>query len=296
MRGKNSTRILAAAALVFLPHLSSLAWADMASKVDEPPMQTALEQPVPAQKAPHWGYEGHLAPLNWGNLGFPTCSEGKTQSPIDVARLGAAAASRTLTFEYQSSPIYAVNNGHTVQFKYGNGSLLHVKDATGSTQSYELIQFHLHSHSEHTVSGASFPMELHLVHKAKDGTLAVVGVFLTEAGIGESPKHNETLDRMFGSMPGVAGLDLLATGKSLRAEELLPVNRTFFHYMGSLTTPPCTEGVNWFVMTDPIKVSRHQLARFMTIYNNNFRPVQPLNEREPQMGGSRTTEVHPTGH
>jgi carbonic anhydrase len=213
----------------------------------------------------HWSYEGSAGPERWGSLGYPQC-EGKNQSPVDISK-SAEVVMDQIEFRYSSSTIDMINNGHTVQFNYAPGSSIKVGGV-----SYELVQFHFHAPSENTVSGKTFPMEMHLVHKSKEGKLAVVGVFFKSGG---RSGENDSIDAVFRTMANRA-----AHGRgSIDAIDLLPHDRGYYHFMGSLTTPPCSEGVAWFVMREPIEVMRDQLATFQSIYDNNARPPQPWNNR-----------------
>ncbi len=221
-----------------------------------------------AQAQAHWGYEGAEGPEHWGSLdpGFAACSDGREQSPIDLTGAEPGALSE-IAFDYAPSPISILNNGHTIQVDYQPGSAI-VLDGTR----YGLVQFHFHHRSEHTVDGADFPLEMHLVHASADGALAVVGVFLEE---GEA---NEALAPVWRGLPAEPGPAAIIEG-SLDANALLPERRTTWRYAGSLTTPPCTEGVSWLVMTDPVTASSEQIEAFRTLFPVNNRPVQPLNGR-----------------
>ncbi|MBF0156151.1 MAG: carbonic anhydrase family protein [Magnetococcales bacterium] len=231
----------------------------------------------------HWGYEGETGPANWGKMGFPACAEGKNQSPIDIN----AAAEVTLDpirFDYKPAPLQVVNNGHTIQFNLPPGSTI-----TIGGKSFTLAQFHFHGGSEHTVKGKGFPMELHLVHKAEDGELAVVGILLAaaeseSAPVGHGAAANPTLERVFGALPAMAGLTL-TSDQQIDPAALLPHDRAYFHYKGSLTTPPCSEGVNWFVMGEPVTITRKQLLHYTSVFDNNARPPQPLHSRNLYHGG-----------
>ncbi|MBF0187688.1 MAG: carbonic anhydrase family protein [Magnetococcales bacterium] len=242
-------RYLAAAALVVLP--------------------LSLAQAA-GGKAP-WTHEGARGPSFWGGLGYETCDTGRMQSPVDLNPM-TPHASGGITFNYKNSNVNVINNGHTVQFDYDAGSSITVNGKT-----FDLLQFHFHSHSEHTVKGQAYPVELHLVHKSKDGELAVVGVFI-EANSGTKSDANYTTDVVFSAMPSMTGVRL--TGKmQINAADLLPHDKAYFTYKGSLTTPPCSEGVNWFVMRAPVTANKRQMARYMSIYPSNARPVQPWNNR-----------------
>ena len=221
-----------------------------------------------AYAQPHWGYEGEHGPEHWGSLdpGFAVCSNGREQSPIDLTGAERGALSE-IVFEYGPSPISILNNGHTIQVDYQAGSGLVLDGAR-----YGLVQFHFHHRSEHTVDGADFPLEMHLVHADADGALAVVGVLVEEGGA------NEALAPVFRQMPGEAGPAAMVEG-TVDAAALLPGRRTTWRYAGSLTTPPCSEGVSWLVMTEPVTASRGQIEAFKALFPVNNRPVQPLNGR-----------------
>ncbi|MBF0621206.1 MAG: carbonic anhydrase family protein [Magnetococcales bacterium] len=224
---------------------------------------------VQAGTAAHWGYEGTGGPDHWGSLGYSTCAEGNVQSPIDITE-ETPTNQHTLSFRYSDTPINVINNGHTVQFNYQSGSTI-----TVDGKSYDLLQFHFHTPSEDTVNGKPFPMQLHLVHKSADGELAVVGLFLQA---GHDSNGNETLDKIFGALPGNAGLNLTSSAQ-INARDFLPSDQTAWHFMGSLTTPPCSEGVRWYVVKQPIEISANKLARFQAIFKHNARPTQPWNAR-----------------
>ncbi|MGN7614021.1 carbonic anhydrase [Magnetococcales bacterium HHB-1] len=227
----------------------------------------------------HWGYHGDIGPANWGKLGFPICAKGKNQSPVNIT--GSAPANiDPIQFNYRPTALRAINNGHTVQFNYRTSSSI-----TIAGKQYQLLQFHLHAPSEHTINGKAFPLEAHLVHKSHDGRLAVIGVFFT----GEETQNshdNETINTVFGALPGVAKLNL-ESKTTINAADLLPEDKSYHHFLGSLTTPPCSEGVSWFVMRTPVTISNKQITRFKTIFDNNARPTQPWNRRIPlqKVGG-----------
>lgn len=228
---------------------------------------TALSSTAVSGKV-HWGYEGAGGPEHWGSLepAFAACVAGSKQSPIDLkdAKVGGLSA---VVFDYAPSPITASNNGHTVQVDYTPGSGI-VLDGVR----YELVQFHFHHGSEHTVDGVRFPLELHLVHRSGRGALAVVGVLFEEGDA------NEALGPLWSRLPAEASPAAVVPGK-VNAAALLPERRSTWRYAGSLTTPPCTEGVSWVVMTEPVNLSAAQIEAFAAIFPNNYRPVQPLNGR-----------------
>ena len=161
-----------------------------------------------------------------------------------------------------------INNGHTIQIDYPGAETL-----TLGGVDYQLTQYHFHSPSEHTVDGKHFPMEMHLVHKAADDKLAVVGVFIAEGA------HNKAFDPIWANLPDRKGVETHYAAVKVDVDALLPATRTSYRYDGSLTTPPCSEGVSWIVMTTPIELSSDQVAAFTRLIKDNNRPVQALNGR-----------------
>ena len=198
-------------------------------------MVTALSAgPTGTILAQHWGYEGEAGPQNWGKLDakFATCTSGKNQSPIDLKAF-VEADIKPLKLDYKARAADIVNNGHTVQINYASGSILSVDGI-----SFELKQFHFHSPSENKINGKQFPLESHLVHSDKDGNLAVVAVMFQEGAA------NTLLGKLWEKMPNKAGeKSALPTGLSV--SQLLPKERDYYRFNGSLTTPPCSEGVRW---------------------------------------------------
>jgi carbonic anhydrase len=226
--------------------------------------------PVGASDPVHWGYDGDLGPEHWGALSpvFAACAEGREQSPVDISAT-APVNPPELRFDYGGSALNIANNGHSIQVNYQAGSTL---EAGGVV--YELVQFHLHGLSEHTLSGAYTDMELHLVHKDAGGRLAVVAVMIVEG------RHNPAYEPILANMPAEEGDAVTVEGTTAEARELLPAEQSYYHYNGSLTTPPCTEGVSWFVLATPAELSTAQIAAFRSLYDHNYRPVQPLYERK----------------
>ncbi len=216
----------------------------------------------------HWGYADGTGPAHWGDMKheFSTCKTGKQQSPINIS--GAHSASLpAISFSYQATPLNVVNNGHTIQVNYAPGS--HI---TVAGKQYELLQFHFHSPSEHEVNGKPADMVAHLVHKAADGQLGVIGVLMKKG------TRNPLIEKIWKHMPTHEGEYSKAAIK-INAEDLLPANRAYYHYSGSLTTPPCSEGVNWIVLKNMVDVSAAQVGAFTDIFHKSTRPVQPLNGR-----------------
>jgi len=215
----------------------------------------------------HWSYQGELGPDNWTKLQpeFGACA-GKNQSPIDVSEM-IEAEMKPIHFDYKAGGREVVNNGHTIQVNIEDGSSIVIDGIQ-----FNLKQFHFHSPSENHISGKSYPLEAHLVHADKDGNLAVVSVVFSEG------KANAAVGAVWGQMPKAEGKNALPTKVS--ATGLLPKSRDYYRYNGSLTTPPCTEGVRWFVMKKPMSVSKEQLSAFQTTLGfANNRPIQPVNAR-----------------
>ena len=227
---------------------------------------------------PEWHYEGAEGPAHWASLSptFAACGEGQHQSPIDITQATPAATPELRTsfppaelrIAHHGHIADGLNNGHTIQINYPDAETLNL----GGT-AYELVQYHFHGPSEHTVDGKHFPMEMHLVHKSAGDKLAVVGVFIAEGA------HNKAFDPVWANLPGQKGVETHYSDVTVDVDALLPNARTSYRYDGSLTTPPCSEGVSWIVMTTPIELSREQLSAFTHVINDNSRPVQKLNGR-----------------
>lgn len=218
-----------------------------------------------------WTYEGNSGPANWGELTpeFASCSIGKNQSPIDISGYKATPF-QGLEFNYKTAKGSFINNGHTIQVNITNEENTVNIDGIN----YKLIQFHFHTPSEHTLKSESFPMELHLVHSDADGNLAVIGVMLKNGA------HNQTLSQVWDLIPSQKEGQEVELEELIDIAALLPSNSPIFRYSGSLTTPPCTEGVTWLVMETPIEMSVEQIKIFKSAYPTNNRPIQELNGRE----------------
>jgi carbonic anhydrase len=217
----------------------------------------------------HWSYEGEAASANWAKLDpkFVMCGIGKNQSPIDLAQFTEAEL-KPMKMRYKAAASEILNNGHTVQVNYAPGSAL-----TVDGREFELKQFHFHSPSENTLNGKHFPLEGHLVHADKDGNLAVVAVIFAEG------KANPLLAKLWKQMPAKKG-DKNALPAGMIVSAMLPASRDHYSFNGSLTTPPCSEGVRWLVIKQPASASKEQVERFSkTLGIENNRPVQPTNAR-----------------
>jgi len=216
----------------------------------------------------HWSYEGEGAPGNWAKLKpeYGTCATGKRQSPIDI-REGIKVDLEPIEFNYGHTHFRIVDNGHTIQVNVGEGSSITVMGRT-----YQLLQFHFHRPSEERVNGKAFEMVIHLVHRDPEGRLAVVAVLLDKGS------ENPLIQTVWNHMPLEVDQDVVPS-VAIDLNALLPENRAYYTYMGSLTTPPCTEDVLWMVFKQPMPVSAEQVGIFSRLYRNNARPIQPSNNR-----------------
>jgi len=216
----------------------------------------------------HWSYGGHGGPAEWGELDqtFATCKRGKVQSPIDI-RGAKAAELPAIKFDYKPSPLKVIDNGHTIQVNYAPSSWIDV----GGTR-YELMQFHFHKPSEEKINGKSHDMVAHLVHKGADGKLAVIAVLLDKGGA------NPTISEIWKNLPKEKEKET-SVKAMVDAAALLPGDKGYYTFPGSLTTPPCSEGVRWFVLKTPTKIADSEITTFGKLYPMNARPTQPLNGR-----------------
>jgi carbonic anhydrase len=221
-------------------------------------------------EGPHWVYVGKYGPVNWGKMdpAFRACSEGKEQSPIDIRGAHLNKALTPIEFHYLAGAATIENNGHTVMVTPHPGSYI----IAGGVR-YDLLQFHFHHPAEEAVKGKIDDMDVHLVHKSADGKLAVIGVRFRE----DPSNPNAVLSTLWSQMP--TQVDQKNDVAMINPGGLLPAQRGYWTYMGSLTTPPCTEGVRWFVFEQDLPISREQLEYFSKVYKLNSRPIQDTNGR-----------------
>lgn len=214
----------------------------------------------------HWSYEGEDGPGRWGELSPDNlaCSVGTQQSPLDITQTVDAALPE-LAVNWTAGEGKVVNNGHTIQVNIAPGSKLVI-----GAEEYELLQFHFHAPSEHTIDGTPFPMEVHFVHRNAAGALGVLGVFIMPGAA------NATFAGLATAFPAEKGGEVAA---SIDPRGLLPENLSYFAYEGSLTTPPCSEIVHWMVAKQPLEVAAADIERFTTIYPMNARPTLEPNRR-----------------
>jgi carbonic anhydrase len=222
---------------------------------------TPAERSEPA----HWGYEGKGEPERWGELDprYDVCQKGHFQSPIDLHAVAKRLA-RPLSLDYRPDALRIVNNGHTVQVQHQGGSTLTIGDRT-----YTLAQYHVHSPSEHTIAGQRHALEIHFVHTHPSGDLAVLGVLVDEGT--EQGAEARAIAQVWAHLPTQS----FTGGEVVDPRELLPASLDHYQYHGSLTTPPCTEVVDWSVLAEPIRMSSAHIEAFRRLYRANARPVQP---------------------
>ncbi|MCI0587506.1 MAG: carbonic anhydrase family protein [Planctomycetes bacterium] len=218
-----------------------------------------------------WSYGGETGPEHWGDLSpsYVLAKTGRQQSPVDIVASRAIRKDlAALNARYDATSLEILNNGHTVEVDYHGRGVIAVDG-----REYELAQFHFHSPSEHTIDGEHAPMELHLVHTDAGGHLAVIGVLIREG------RPHPELALLWRHLPAAPFRKEAVEGVQVDASNLLPGSLASYRYSGSLTTPPCSEGVSWFVLQAPIEASAGQIAAFREVIHGNNRPIQPLNGR-----------------
>lgn len=253
-----SAKIAARLAIMRANQQARVAAAAKARKVE------AAAPVVPKVYSNHWSYEGENGPANWGKINpeWSKCGTGNRQSPIDI-RDGMKVELEQITFDYHPSSFNVTDNGHTVQVMLGSGNFI-----TVNNRMYELIQFHFHRPSEERINGKGYEMVMHLVHKDGEGKLAVLALLL------ERGKPQPVIQTVWNNLP-LEKLDTMAPSTVLDPLDLIPARRDYYTFMGSLTTPPCSEGVLWLVMKEPVQASPAQMALFSRLYPLNARPIQP---------------------
>ncbi|MBS0339324.1 MAG: carbonic anhydrase family protein, partial [Proteobacteria bacterium] len=219
----------------------------------------------------HWSYGGATGPARWAGLEpeFSVCGVGREQSPIDIRHEATQKMELPrIQFDYRPSPLRIIDNGHTIQVAYAPGSFI---DVAGHR--YQLVQFHFHKPSEESIDGKHSAMVAHLVHQDAEGQLAVVAVMLTPGAL------NPAVALIWNNLPIRKGTQVEAAGVNVDAAELLPSDRGYYTFNGSLTTPPCSEKVTWYVLQQSSTLSLGEIERFARAYPMNARPTQPLNGR-----------------
>lgn len=237
-----------------------------------------------------FSYAGDTGPAFWGSLSpdWETCGTGMAQSPIDFTAMHITESDPSvLEFNYHPTPFNILNNGHTIEMTYAPGSALIVQG-----EIFEVKQFHFHTHSEHTIEqGAHYPIEMHIVHQNSQGMNAVVSVMIRPGAANPALEPIEQIQQL---IPLTAGVTYNFSALAINVADLLPATRQFIHYTGSLTTPPCTEGVAWYVLQTPMEMSEEQIRVLKSALNQldsassagtNNRPTQSLNGRTISRGG-----------
>ena len=216
-----------------------------------------------------WDYGEELGPSHWGDLKpeFAPCKTGHHQSPIDI-RNTQKTDLPPIQFEYKHSPLHIIDNGHTVMVNYGPGSSISV-----GGHEYVLKQFHFHRPSEEKINGKSFDMTVHLVHADGEGKLAVVAVLL------EQGEDNPLVHELWNELPKEKEKEEHLDDIQIDVTRLLPSDRSYYTFSGSLTTPPCSEEVTWFVLKHPTTITAEEIRQFSRLYRNDARPTQPLYDR-----------------
>jgi carbonic anhydrase len=245
----------------------------------------ATQPAAPVSARPtHWGYDGADGPTAWASLDpvYALCGEGKGQSPINIEKKSVKGDAKW-NFNYKTTSLRIahnehmddiLDNGHTIQVTVDEGSVF---DFGG--KSYDLKQFHFHTPSEHTVDGKHLPMEMHMVHQSADKSLAVVSILFEEVKL-----PNENLAKIVSNLPSAKGESKHITDVNLELKMHLPKDNDAYHYIGSLTTPPCSESVQWLVLRNLAPASADQVTAFSSLIGSNNRPVQALNDRTIEEG------------
>jgi carbonic anhydrase len=234
----------------------------------------AEQKKAETHEAPHWSYEGETGTDNWTDLdpSFSKCADGSEQSPIDIelADIKVDKTVENVKINYSPTTLTVMNNGHTIQANDASRKNSIMVDG----KEYKLVQMHFHKPSENQINGQNFAMEGHLVHKNSKGGLAVLGFLIKEGS------ENKELAEIWTKLPKEETKDDVKLDKPVDLVNLLPEEKKSFRYNGSLTTPPCSEGVKWIVLETPIELSKEQIAAFGAIFHDNHRPVQPINDRQ----------------
>lgn len=254
--------------------------------------KVAVDTVKPSARPVHWSYEAEEGPEKWAELSpaYALCGSGKHQSPVNIVKSGVSGGAKwsmqygttSLRIAHNEHMDDIIDNGHTIQVTVDEGSVF-----TFGNKTYSLKQFHFHTPSEHTLDGKHMPMEMHMVHQAADGSLAVVGFFFKEAS-----KPNENFAKIIANLPGRKGESRHITNDSLVLKVHMPSDNYAYHYVGSLTTPPCSEDVQWLVLRDPVGLTSDQIKAFSSRIGHNNRPTQGLNDRTIQLDDIKAKAIN----
>lgn len=232
------------------------------------PLAYAADQTHPTEN--HWSYQGQTGPGTWGDLSkeYTTCKLGKHQSPIHIETATSSPLPK-LVFDYQPIPLTIENNGHTIKVDAEKvGSL------TLGEDTYQLKQVHFHSPAEEVIQKQHFDMVAHLVHQNTEGKLAVVAALFNKGNT-----SHPLIATLWDTLPTKEGDAQTHAQLKIDFTKLLPEDKNYYTYEGSLTTPPCSEGVKWLILKQTQTISSEQLAAYQALYPQSARPVQPLNDR-----------------
>ncbi len=251
--------VLMLSAILALPVLAS----------EKPRQHTNTQETSTKDLHAHWEYLGVENPSHWGMLSkeYKKCEIGNRQSPINITMTHHGDHQQKLEFHYQTSQLHEMNNGHTIQVSHVSGCRVDPND-----HKYKLRQFHFHAPSEHHIEGKAFPMEMHLVHQDATGHVLVIAVMMAT----DAPQP--VLDKLWSWLPEQMGQEV-SIPLEVKLTDILPTNTSHYAYSGSLTTPPCTEGVQWIVLKEPMHVTQQDFDQFVHIIGQNARPIQPLGNR-----------------
>lgn len=218
---------------------------------------------------PPWSYQGRNGPAAWGKLheDYAACGIGQRQAPVNIT-ITQKEDLPVIEFNYRPTALKVLNNGHTVQVNVEAGSSIKL-----GADSYRLVQYHVHTPSEEQIQGKAFDMSLHYVHVNDAGERVVVAVLYKQGNL------NAALQPLWKSMPTTVVPERTVDGVKLNPADLLPANKGYYTFEGSLTTPPCSERVRWLVLKEPVEMSKGQVLRLRAIFGKNARPVQPLRGR-----------------
>lgn len=222
----------------------------------------------------HWGYTGHEGPENWGNLSadYSLCKNGNSQSPINISKTVVVSTKglEEIKFDYKTSASEVINNGHTIQVNIKDGSNIEIDKIL-----FSLKQVHFHTPSENQIDGKNFPLEAHFVHVSQKGEIAVIALMFEDAN------ENQIIKMIWSKMPHYVGTKVDFTLSAEHINNLLPNNKSYYRFNGSLTTPPCSEGVRWLVLQNYSSISSAQTKEFLDIFHHeNSRPIQSINARK----------------
>lgn len=267
----SASHALAVSTAPAAPAISASARRLSQARAMAPGSPTTSGAPAIHDEESHWTYDGEKGPQAWGRISpaYKLCASGRRQSPISIEdSVTLQGPAEPIQFRYGPSNATVVNNGHTIQVDVQGDNTITVRGSR-----YQLLQFHFHTPSEEQINAKRFPMVAHLVHRNAEGQLAVVAVLL------DTGEANTLIDKVWTYMPLDTNDTVRMPAGLLNLADLLPADQRYYQFLGSLTTPPCSEGVLWMVLKTPVSISRAQLKLFTQLYPDNARPLQPLNAR-----------------